>query len=549
MLNSFINRFDALISFLDNRMNAILVREVRRLVRSNFITSTLIIYISILTFACLMFIGLGDSLESNGEGLFASVTAIMGFFGFLTVVAYTAGTTGMERANNDLMYITAIRPSSVVFGKFVNALVMTFLLFSVSLPFYTLAYQLRGIDFFTGFYTIWLTFLNLLLGTAFVILVFTSVKNTAQLYGAAFGILFFGFPFINLLASTFMMFTVRGRSPMSGLSIMGSSSMSGTFLLLMTISYAMIIAVFLSAAIANVSAPTSNKYMPFRITVTICFFVSLISMCCLTPSVSDALGGWSVTMIIFSLFLLLRSICESDEYSFRLRRTVPQRRLFRYLVFPFYTGRLNGVVWTTGLFAIAFPVYLLNLNSTYLASDTELFRILTLVAFAFDYTMTAVLLQRLGKKFIPYGKTWAVVACLLALFCAGGMLLYQFVYYNEANNWSDYESSLFSALNPFLEWKGLRTASAMIWFVVLAPFAFFWAAAIFRTFAPANYTRFTDEQGDGLSLDIESDQSDVDNPNLSVSCLTPLPATQTTIVEQTPIYNDSNDNDASIKNS
>ncbi|HBT76347.1 MAG TPA: hypothetical protein DEB39_05340, partial [Planctomycetaceae bacterium] len=197
-LSRFVHFVDPVAAFLDNRMNPLLVRELRQLVRNRFIIVMLNLYIFLLVFVCLVQVGFtSDFTTATGERLFYTLTAVLGCSAFLVVVPYTALIAAMERINDDLMYTSGIRPGSIVFGKFLNGVILSLLLFSTTLPFYMLAAQLRGLDVNDALFIVWLVFLGLHVFNAFTLLLFTGVRSHVQL-------IFFGALLIGVAVAAFV---------------------------------------------------------------------------------------------------------------------------------------------------------------------------------------------------------------------------------------------------------------------------------------------------------------------------------------------------------
>src|SRR5262249_40282420 len=96
----------------------------------------------------------------------------------LGVPVYAAIRMGVERANTDLMFISTLTPRSIVWGKFVAALVLAGLILSVCTPFMVFAYLMRGIDLPT-------IFICLLLDVLVMLAVTMAALMIASLPGGA----------------------------------------------------------------------------------------------------------------------------------------------------------------------------------------------------------------------------------------------------------------------------------------------------------------------------------------------------------------------------
>src|SRR5688500_10186276 len=113
---------------------------------------------------------------------------------------YSGFRMAAERAdsNVDLLFITTIRPRTIVFGKVFAVTVLTILLFSAALPFLVFSYVLRGVDFVS---------ILLLVGFAAVLVISQSIL--ALFIGA----LPTSRPFKILLAVMFLLGTIGVFAP------------------------------------------------------------------------------------------------------------------------------------------------------------------------------------------------------------------------------------------------------------------------------------------------------------------------------------------------
>ncbi|MDR1269929.1 MAG: ABC transporter permease, partial [Planctomycetaceae bacterium] len=130
-------------------INPLLLRELRQQVRNRFIIVLINLYVAVLVVVCLSNVLLpqnSSQIHGNGGILFVGLAVTMGIACFFTVVVYTALTTASERINGDLMFTSALKPSTIVFGKAFAGAILTMLLMSMTAPFVAVAYLLRGLD-------------------------------------------------------------------------------------------------------------------------------------------------------------------------------------------------------------------------------------------------------------------------------------------------------------------------------------------------------------------------------------------------------------------
>jgi len=137
-------------SRLDDWLNPIVVKELRQAVQGKFVAAALLLLLIIQLAA------LGIYIVSNGDFVgrydagryaFMFLLAILMAICLIFVPAYTAIRLAFERDTNvDLLFVTTIKPSAIVWGKLFAALTITVLIFSACMPFMVFTYWLRGID-------------------------------------------------------------------------------------------------------------------------------------------------------------------------------------------------------------------------------------------------------------------------------------------------------------------------------------------------------------------------------------------------------------------
>lgn len=480
---------------IDNRLNPILVRELRQMVRSRFVVTMLNLYIGILVVVCLGMVAFTtvSQSESTGANLFNVLSTIMGAACFFVVVIYTGTVTASERINADLMFSSALKPWQIVWGKFLSGLVLSLLLLSAVFPFFTLAYLLRGLDLVTFLSTVYGIFLLIHTVNAFVIYISSTVRTTTQSIFIGLGAFFLFFPLLQMMYASIFFF---GFGPFSGFSMA-----DWTFYLTMTLISLSIIVFFLIAAIVVISPPSSNRMVPMRVYVSFWTALSLLYLLAIyylypyAGHLNDTIWGWSY----FQAGLLLVSLpfiaSERDHWSFRIRNTIPRVALFRLIVFPFYTGVACGFLWW--LLYAGFVV-LVFITMTEIPTHRAFYGVLNFCCvflFAFDYFFTAAVLRTtiLSKRVTPV-RTWTIAAILFAILSLGSALLYSFFAMNTPglSFLEGYDVSILSLFNPVMlatndatnHGLALQSFGAIAWAVVLVLFSFPWFLYRFAQFSP-----------------------------------------------------------------
>ncbi|MCL2304996.1 MAG: hypothetical protein FWC43_06590 [Planctomycetaceae bacterium] len=479
--------------FIDNRLNPILVRELRQMVRSRFIVVMLNLYVGLLTLVCLGFVMFSAFLQEEGTGLvlFGNLAAIMGFSSFFVVILYTGIVTASERINADLMYASAIKPWQVVLGKFFSGLILSLLLFSAVFPFFTLAYLLRGLDFYTFLTTTYLIFLAIHTANSVVLFLACALRTMVQMIFAGFLFFFFFFPSAYGVIGTL----VFVGSPFLGSGLPGYWEV----LIYPTLFSLSIIGFFLIAGIVIVSPPSSNRMLPMRLFLSLWFLLSFAFVLYLKRAYGtvftnpDIVNVWCVLHLGMLTAFIVFFASERDTWNFRIRRTIPRFSVLRLLVFPFYTGAACGLVWWLGyLGAIAVVLALFGD-----LSDLKPYYFLNtfcLVLFVFNHFYTAMILRtKFFSRRLTSGQTWIVALLLGAVLSLGSALVYFLITFQALSFLERYDESYLSILNPFQLMYQLDTYAsslcpqsygALLWTAVLTPYLIYWVLARWVHFSP-----------------------------------------------------------------
>ena len=154
---------------ISDALNPIVVKEVRQAVRGKFLIVVLMLFLVVQLVTMGMFLASKSTALSFNAGrtIFSVLLAILSATCLLFVPAYTGIRLAIERsdANVDLMFITTLRPRSIIWGKFLAALILTVLLYSACMPFMTFTYLLRGIDLPSIFILLVFNFIIIAAGT------------------------------------------------------------------------------------------------------------------------------------------------------------------------------------------------------------------------------------------------------------------------------------------------------------------------------------------------------------------------------------------------
>ena len=130
---------------MNDRLNPIVVKELRQAVQGKFLIVVVICFLCIQLLTMGIFLITDESIsESFDAGLKIFRVLLWNLLAtcVLFVPAYTGFRLISERAdaNVDLLFITTLRPRSIIWGKFLAAIILTVLLYSACMPFMTFTY-------------------------------------------------------------------------------------------------------------------------------------------------------------------------------------------------------------------------------------------------------------------------------------------------------------------------------------------------------------------------------------------------------------------------
>jgi hypothetical protein len=476
--------------FSGDRINPIVIKELRQAVQSRFVTAALMALLLIQALAIgLYLLSSGDVGEnfSAGREVFMLLYAILLGIGMLFVPFYTAARLAAERSdtNVDLLFITTIKPRSIILGKMLSACVLAGLIFSACMPFLTFTYFLRGIDLQTIFSAV-IFGLFVVLGCTQGALLVAALPINRPFKVILAIIALVGFIIIYVLTMTSVGRLTFDRNPFSG----GRSDFwTGVVSLLSIIAFLSGLSFMLS--VASIKPIAANRAMPVRMFLSVGWAVAGAAAMLSSFFQKDhtPVTIWIVFFTLLFSAAFFVAISERDEYGRRLLRSVPRNPLKRALSFPFFSGAAGGMVWAmamtlltmgiTWVWAKSFRTYS-DLSS--LVDSPKRFGGLCLNVFA--YALTAFLLRRYLLKRIPSEFTWLLAMILLVLGSTLPVLIGYLLFFND--DWGATDYGRWFVGNPFAwGYRGSRvfflkvgvTWAAIVWLLSLP-----WLLGRFRQF-------------------------------------------------------------------
>ncbi len=421
-------------SALTDRANPIVVKELRQAVQSRFIIGVLLIYllINVGTIGLFLFFQEIDGMDTDaGREVFTVLHAILILTCMIMLPCYTGVRLAAERNGNnmDLLYITTIKPSAIVRGKFLAAMILTVLIFSTCMPFLSFTYLLRGISLPAIFFLLFIGFVTTALGIMagvfmacikggwFIMLLLGAILLAALSTGV-----------VLLLGNSFSLLHFGGMSSMNTWEFWGGL---GTFLVMMLSAMGLLGAF----AVALLSPRAANRTIRIRIYLTAVWLLTgvVMAMWSYYEKQHDFVGIWVTGSLCILSAIFLVSISERERWSPRVARTIPRSLLLRPLAFVFYCGSAGGAIWC-GLMAaasVAFAwIWSKTFPSFYGQSNMEEMVTITggIFLFVYCYSLTAVLLRQIIFRKMPTQYLGLTSLLLMVFGCVVPMLVFILVY-------------------------------------------------------------------------------------------------------------------------
>ena len=426
---------------INDRLNPIVVKELRQAVQGKFLVVVIICFLCVQLLTMGLFLVIDKSVSQSFDGglkIFRVLGSTLLMTCLLCIPAYTGIRLANERAdaNVDLLFITTLRPQSIIWGKFLAGIVVTVLLYSACMPFMTFTYLLRGIDLPSIFVLLTFDLIVVAVGIQSAILVGCIPAN--RVFRVILGVVWF---VIVLIAANIM--TVLSLLLMEfGIGSQLDSWQFWRGALAVLVSGGALIGIFALLSIALISPLSTNRALPVRIFITVVWILTGIGAAIWSIGVNDfdPIWVWGGLHILLHSIGLLIAISEREHLGWRVRQAVPRRWLLRPLAFLFFSGAAGGVAWSTSKIAltilcmagwlIVFP---------HMETNDEMLRIAPLAVlglYTFSYVLAASLIRRnFLMDRVTSNFTWVIALVLLGITTTIIPLILFFVYGKWDENW------------------------------------------------------------------------------------------------------------------
>lgn len=474
---------------LERFLNPVLVREMRQALRNRFVMVLMQVYLVLLLLPC-MFAAMEHGSDPTGMGMtFFRIYLYVAFGATATVtVLHTACRLVAERINEDMMYVSTLKPGRIARGKFWSGFVLSFLFYSMTLPFMTLAYMLRGIDLSVMLLGVFFTFMLVQMLNAMTVAFLAGTTSFLGAIPRVLALLLVGG--LALFFPWYFLEDVIFDSP----SYMSSWDFIVLFSLISGFFFVVVPVAMLTIAACQFTPATANRMLPLRILMTVFALLTLILILVVLSFMSmpaSGLEAYAMLWVILGMypvaFCAFLGMGERCEYGLRLRSRIPKGDTTRILAFPFFTGDVNAFIWLLPWFFVSLVFFFLALASGNRFGSHHMGVYLVSPVLVFNYCVTATLLWHAGlKRLLPKSSTWVIFLVLLTvgIFASLGMARW------SGNSLDD---ALVFVPNPFWIWEPysadgngffLQAVFAGMWFMILLPILVIWGVKRLVDFVP-----------------------------------------------------------------
>ena len=170
------------------------------------------------------------------------------------------------------------------------------------------------------------------------------------------------------------------------------------------------------------------------LTASLIIFFTAGILCLNRYAPTSVIESISIFLLVLTSLALIASSAECDTRSLRVQRNIPQSIFKRFLIFPFFQGRLNGILWSLGWMLIFTTIYLsakilqeyTHSRSIYSIIEDDIIGLQSIIFYTISYTLAGIFIQRkLLKRWYKTGITPAIILILL-LITTGIPYLYAF---------------------------------------------------------------------------------------------------------------------------
>lgn len=440
------------------RINPIVVKEVRQSLKSKQFTISFGLTLLAAVAWTLIAISLMVPRVYYVPG---GATLLTGFFVILNIPlmiiipfsAFRSLTSETEDSTFELLSISALSASQIVYGKMASACLQIVLYLSAIAPCIVLTYLLRGVSLFPILFLLGLT-VTFSIGETAIALMLASVARTRMLQNGVsvllLAALFFGFvPWISLILA-------EGVNEFS-------NPPNEVYIVLFAIAtvVALAVSLVLRAAAAAIDFPSENHSTPLRLRIV--SLVSLVVFWSVMGTVASREAAGAVVLLvglfIFEMVIGALMMGELGVMSPRAQRTLPKTFFGRVSLTWLYPGAGLGYVFLVCLFGsvvfamAAMELYYETVVANWFGSTSIIALGVLLLCYMIIYLgLTRLILLGVSKQ-MP-GRMVGSFSVLMVLLIFGHLIPWLGVYY--LNDFREYNYGWHQAFNVY--WSVLEVA-------------------------------------------------------------------------------------------
>jgi hypothetical protein len=484
---------------LGDRINPIVVKELRQAVQSRFVVAALLTLLSV------QLVAIGIYILASGPSLFgfdAGRQSFLMLFGILQVVAiifvplYTGARLAAERSdiNVDLLFITTIKPRSVIAGKMFAAITLTALIYSACMPFMAFTYFLRGIDLPSIFISLGFGFLVVVAcaqGAVFVALI--PVNRALKIIFGLITLAVFGMIYI---------WTMIGVSSVVSRGVIGGAFWHPMIATCGGICF--LVGLFFVMSVALIMPVASNRALPVRLFITAAWLLTGVAAVTYGSIEHEywPVIAWQLMFGIVFALAIFAAVSERDQPGRRVLRSIPRSLLGRARAFFFYSGAASGLAWTSVMVVLTLGAAV-ACDKLFSATGNTIGLIESpkwvggMCLYFFCYAMTGALLRRHLFSRIGTELTWLIGAILLVVGSLAPFLVGYIVFFND--QWWSEDLGAWLVGNPFA-WANtahrvLYARVGGVWAMLVSAMSLPWFIERVRSFRPASLVAASDAIG------------------------------------------------------
>ena len=334
---------NALLDVLSDRLNPVLVKEVRQSMRGRYFRAVYILTIFVaMFFGMLVLLFAGDS-DDAGSPFFFTIYGclVLAVTGLIPLQAFLSVGISWDREAMDMLNLTGIRPRQIVMGRLASAVTQGGLMTLALLPFLAMSYLLPGVDPLAMMVVLstTLAFGVMVVCIALLMSWLTSNRLLRVLLLAALG--------MGLFMSAWTAFV-------SGVGLMGSPSelQSLEFLLGLLVLWLMFFALAgfcLVASVARLSHKEENRSTWMRLYILGILALSFFGAqymgrsTGMDPEVPIMLYMMALLSVMPGLALL---VTEPERLGRRVQLQVPKNPVLAFLLMPLYPSGGTGAMFS-----------------------------------------------------------------------------------------------------------------------------------------------------------------------------------------------------------